>query len=96
MPHAPLTDRRHCPNAAGVGTSSGQKGNGIVAPNLITELMNEFRSDTLNSVAATLGETAARDAQRAKASTTDQANTLFDLIKRQNLDTTPSPTQPAR
>ena len=66
-----------------------------MAPNLITELMNEFRSDTLNSVAATLGETAARDA-RAKASTTDQANTLLDLIKRQNLDTTPSPTQPAR
>jgi len=62
--------------------------------------MNEFRGETLNSVASTLDETAAGTHSAlggavpaliggltAKASTADQANSLLDLIKRQNLDT---------
>jgi OmpA-OmpF porin, OOP family len=61
--------------------------------------MNEFRDDTLNSVASTLGESAARTQSALagvlpaliggidrKASTMDEAASLLDVIKRNNLD----------
>lgn len=71
----------------------------IVATSLVTQLMNEFRGDALNSVAATLGESSARTQSALggvlpalvggiadKSSTTDQAASLLELIKRNNLD----------
>jgi OmpA-OmpF porin, OOP family len=70
-----------------------------VTSNLMTELMNGFRGDSLNSIASALGESpvmtqsafaAALPALIGgivnKATTTDQASNLLDLITRNKLD----------
>ena len=73
-----------------------------VATNLITQVMNEFRGDTLSGVATALGESPARMGTAIsgvipallgglvnKVSTTDQANDLLGMMKRNNLDAGP-------
>ena len=70
-----------------------------MATSLVSQLMNEFRGDTLNAVASTLGESAVRTQSAlggalpalmggidTKASTIDAAASLLDLMKRNNLD----------
>jgi len=78
----------------------GREGRGTnVATSLVSQLMNEFRGDTLNAVASTLGESAVRTQSALggalpalmggidnKASTVDAAAGLLDLMKRNNLD----------
>jgi OmpA-OmpF porin, OOP family len=70
--------------------------------NLIAQVMNEFRGDTLNSVASAMGETpdktqtalggvipALIGGLAASSSTSDQANSLLNVIKANRLDTGP-------
>jgi outer membrane protein OmpA-like peptidoglycan-associated protein len=70
-----------------------------VTSNLMTELMNDFRGDSLDSIASALGESPATTQSAfaaalpaligglaIKASTTDQARNLLDLITRNKLD----------
>ena len=67
--------------------------------NLLTQLMDEFRGDATSGVASALGESPARTQMALgavvaaligglakKASTTDQAGNVLDLIKRNKLD----------
>jgi outer membrane protein OmpA-like peptidoglycan-associated protein len=73
-----------------------------MATNLIAQMMNEFRGDTLNGVAAALGESPAKTQSALggvlpaligglAGSTTnaDQANTLLNVIKTNKLDSGP-------
>jgi len=73
-----------------------------MATNLIAQVMNEFRGETLNSVASALGETpdktqtalggvipALIGGLASSSSTSDQANSLLNVIKRNRLDTGP-------
>jgi outer membrane protein OmpA-like peptidoglycan-associated protein len=75
------------------------KGDVTVTSNIMTELMNDFRGDSLSSIASAVGESPAttQSAFAAalpaligglanKASTTDQASNLLDLITRNKLD----------
>jgi len=70
-----------------------------VATNLFTQLINDFKGDTLDRVSSAIGETPARTASAlgdvmpalisglaSRTSTTDQANGLLDIIRRNNLD----------
>jgi OmpA-OmpF porin, OOP family len=71
-----------------------------MATNLIAQVMNEFRGDTLNSVASAMGETPDKTQTALSAvipalvgglasssSTIDQANSLLSVIKGNRLDT---------
>ena len=73
-----------------------------MATNLIAQLMNEFSGDTLTGVASAIGESPARTRTAlggvlpaligglsAKASSTDHANALLDMIKGNQLDSGP-------
>ena len=73
-----------------------------MATNLIAQVMNEFRGDTLNSVASAMGETpdktltalggvipALIGGLAGSSSTSDQANSLLNVIKGNRLDTGP-------
>jgi outer membrane protein OmpA-like peptidoglycan-associated protein len=75
------------------------KGDLTVNSNLMTELMNDFRGDSLSSVASAVGESPATTHSAIaaalpaligglayKASTTDQASNLLDVITRNKLD----------
>jgi outer membrane protein OmpA-like peptidoglycan-associated protein len=75
------------------------KGDVTVASNLMTELMNDFRGDSLSSIASAVGESpstthgaiaaalpALIGGLANKASTTDQASNLLDLIARNKID----------
>ena len=71
-----------------------------MAANLLTQLMNDFRGDTVDGIASGLGESPARTQSALgfvlpallgglamKASTSDEASSLLDLIKTNRLDT---------
>jgi outer membrane protein OmpA-like peptidoglycan-associated protein len=71
-----------------------------VATSLFTQLINEFKGDTLNTVASTIGETPARTESAlgsvlpaligglaSKTATTGQATALLDIMRRNDLDT---------
>jgi outer membrane protein OmpA-like peptidoglycan-associated protein len=73
-----------------------------MATNLIAQVMNEFRGDTLNSIASAMGETPDRTQTAlggaipaligglaSSATTSDQANSLLNVIKGNRLDTGP-------
>jgi OOP family OmpA-OmpF porin len=73
-----------------------------MATNLIAQVMNEFRGDTLDSIASAMGETpdktqtalggvvpALIGGLAGSASTSDQANSLLNVIKGNRLDTGP-------
>src|SRR5262245_32149871 len=73
-----------------------------MAINLIAQMMNEFRGDTLNSIASAVGETPERTQTAMggvipaligglanSTSTSDQANSLLNTIKANRLDTGP-------
>jgi len=75
------------------------KGDVTVTSNLMTELMNDFRGDSLSSIASAVGQNPATTQSAIaavlpaligglayKASTTDQASNLLDLITRNKLD----------
>jgi len=75
------------------------KGDLTVTSNLMTELMNDFRGDSLSSVASAVGQNPATTQSAIaaalpaligglanKASTPDQASGLLDLITRNKLD----------
>src|SRR5262245_3088023 len=74
-----------------------------MATNLIAQMMNEFRGDTLSSVASAIGETPDRTQTALggvipaligglanNTSSTDQANSLLNVIKGNRLDTGPA------
>src|SRR5262245_1216476 len=74
-----------------------------MATNLIAQMMNEFRGDTLSSVASAIGETPDRTQTALggvipaligglanNISSTDQANSLLNVIKGNRLDTGPA------
>ena len=79
-----------------------EKGDATVAVNLVTQLLNDFRGDSLGSIASAIGESPARTQSAfgavipaligglaMKAATTDQASNLLDVIKRNKLDSDP-------